>query len=212
MTPRAKNVRLAQPIGVNLLSRWFDEELPPKVSRPSRERLYTLADELKVLLHRANNVEMGRSGPVPFAKLKDVSPAEEFRKRLNAIVEAVIEFQNYAGPVMNAPKGDVYLADFEHTVRMIRGMYAPPGKPKNRRGKPASPWIAAARKFALSIQAVLKEIGFHGRVSIASPLSVPILIVTKAINHAYGSRIKPEAVVSALRERNRSKRKTDWPY
>lgn len=188
------------------IHKWFDKALGRDAPRPSREDSYALADQLKVLVHRADNNEKRKLGPVPRRHLKDLSPKQELQKKIDALVHAARELEEYGWTRISNVKGDVALEELRGNLRIIGALYADP-IPAPRPGRPASPWKDMARQFAMAVQKILVKIRYRGGKSLSNRESATVIIATEAIKWAYRIKLKPSGFVSAMRTRNRSKLK-----
>ena len=194
---------------------WFDRALRRTDPRPPAERLDLLARDLQILLNRANNAELERAGPVPLLKLKDVSPRELLDRKVAKVNEAAahllattIELQNFSGGYFwTCVDGDLTLAELQAVLRKI-GVPPLPLQLGRRppRGKPTVPWRGVCRQFAQSVRIAMIDVGYKGSLAITNPNSVTAKVTASALSWAYRQRLSADAVVSAMRDRDRKKK------
>ena len=141
---------------------WFNRALDRSEPRPSEAVLDRLARRLQILLNQANNSELERAGPVPLNKLKDVSEKEWKKRKVQKVgtaakklMDATVELENYAGPNLPCPGGDVSLPELQETLLKITFFAPAPGPTTPARGRPPAPWRDPGLKFVTLVRAAI---------------------------------------------------------
>jgi len=222
----------------NTISGWFSDALGRDHPKPSSEACIKLARKIQIILNRHNNAELEsiaelEDRPVDPFKLKDVWGAELEGKIIrrfmaaanNLMAEAEVVENFYGGYVWrdrlnNAElegredsHGVVTLADIQHLLGRIGAFpKARRTPPPAKRGHPKEAWHSVARDIAKEIISVLRESGYRGPLSDKYENSVTCVVCAKIINLAFGLQIDAAAFVSAVRNRDRTKRAAEKSF
>ena len=200
----------------NTISGWFSDALGRDDQKPSFEGCIKLARDFQFILNRHNNAELERIAelegrPVDPFKLKDVSWDELEGKiirgfmnaahRLMAEAEEVEKF--FGGYVF---KNSVTLAEIQHLLGRIGAFPKARTPPSATRGRPKQAWHSVARDIARAIISAMREAGYRGALSFKYESSPTCVVGAKIINLAYGLRIDAPGFISAIRNRDRTRR------
>jgi hypothetical protein len=195
---------------------WFKTALGRSDPKPSAVVLNSLARSFQIELNRADNAELKRLGAKTLFRFKDESPGAILEEKIGRIsllakqmLDSITELEDFSGGyIWRYPTRDIEL---DEVRRLVSGLAYFAGSQETgaslRRGQPPVPWRAAARHFCFLVRDAMQEIGYRGRLSLTDPESVPVIVGAAAITWAYDRPISPAGFVSAMRDRNRAKKK-----
>jgi hypothetical protein len=203
----------------NKISGWFSDELDRDDPKPSFEACIRLARDFQIILNRHNNAELERIAelegrPVDPFEHKDVSWAEwegkkirKFKDAANHLMAEAEELERwFGGYVWENSYGGVTLAEIQDVLGRTGAFPKARTPPAVTRGRPKEAWHSAARDIAHAIISALREAGYSGTLSVKNENSVTCGVGAKIVNLAFGLRIDAAAFVSAIRNRDRTRR------
>jgi hypothetical protein len=201
----------------NTILGWFDNTLGTDDPKPSFEACIKLARDFQIILNRHNNAELERIAelegrPVDPFEHKDVSWTEwegkkirKFKDAANHLMAEAEELEKWFGGYVWENSG-VTLAEIQQLLGRIGAF--PKARTPNRvtRGRAKEAWHSVARDIARAIISALREAGYTDTLSVKNENSVTCVVGAKIINLAFGLRIGEAAFVSAVRNRDRTRR------
>jgi len=225
MTPRKKTPnqsRLASMSGddwrrlPNTISGWFSGALGRDHPKPSFEACIRLARRFQIILNQHDNAELERIAElegrrVDLFQLKDVSGAELEGKIIRGVMDAANHLMAEAEEVEKFFGGYVFrnsvtLAEIQHVLGRIGAFPKRRTSPAVTRGRPKEAWHSVSHDIARAVISAMREAGYRGALSSKNEKSVTCGVGAKIINLAFGLRIDAAAFVSAVRNRDRTRR------
>lgn len=197
----------------NTIRRWFDNALRTDDPKPSFESCFKLARAFQIILNRHNNAGLERIAelegrPVDPWELKDVSWTELVGKRFREFMDAAHHLMAKAEELGGHEWGNgTTLADIQTVLEGI-GAYPKPLRtpPSAKRGRPKEAWHSVAPDIARAIIRTMREAGYQGPLSVKYPDAVTVIVGAKLIKLAFGVRVGADGFVSAVRNRDRTRR------
>jgi hypothetical protein len=203
----------------NKISGWFSDELVRDDPKPSFEACIKLARDFQIILNRHNNAELERIAelegrPVDPFELKDLSWAElegiiirGFVDAANHLMSKAEEVEKFfGGYVWKHNYGGGTLAEVQQVLGRIGAFPKARTPPSAKRGRPKEAWHSVAPDIARAIKRTMCEAGYQGALSVNNVEAVTVVVGVKLIKLAFGLRIDAAAFVSAIRNRDRTKR------